>query len=285
MAPYKAYGLYIHPIRDNGKAVVATLSADPLDMTVFANKGFVYLGPVPAPGITAGPRDIDRDDSGMPKGPDGSTHDRHPDEVTPDGAPVPWGFPMLGLNVPDSTLRTRGAVEAAGLHRGASNAGEADVRRKLREQGVTDNDQVENILGQLRGGGLVDPQHEVRKLHQQATLPGEIVEKGVTRGMTGVDLSMPPIVSGATAAYDPDSLERRGLVETREVEVAPGEVVMQQFSVNPAPVPQAPGDPPVGTPMAETVEAAQKAAKAEGADTPVAEGERPKSPRPSARKS
>lgn len=284
MAPYKVYGLYLHPVEDSpGKKPQVTLSADPLDKIAFENKGFIYLGPVVPPGVTANPRDIDRDDSGMPKGPDGSTHDRHPDEVTPDQQPVPWGFPMLGIQSPESTPRTAHAVEAAGLRGGARNPREADVRKRMRDAGVTDEDEIKRALGTLRQGGLLDPQQEVRKLHQQATLPGEVVEKGLTRGMTGVDLTMPPIVSGATSGYDTEEMERRGVIETKEVEVAPGEVVMQQVAVRPnTVVPQAPGDPALGVPLSDEQAEDQKRNQSEGPTT-VRGASRPKADTPASK--
>lgn len=263
--PYKVYGLYIHPVPDGDKPVIVTLSADPLDITMSENKGFVYLGPVVPPGVTAGPRDIDRDDSGIPKGPDGSTHDRHPDEVTPDNQPVPWGFPMIGLQVPESTPRTAHSVQASGLRGGARNSREADVRAKLREAGVKDDDQVKAVLRQLAGGGIVAPEDEVAEMHRKATLPGAVVETGRTRGMTGVDLTMPPVVSGATSGYDAADMERRGLVKTEEVEVAPGEVVERQVAVRPnTNVPQAPGDPALGAPLTEAEAKDLDAEKREG---------------------
>ena len=150
---------------------------------------------VPPPGVTMGPRDIDRDDSGVPKGPDGSTHDRAPEEITPDNQPVPWGFPMLGIKVPDTTLRTRA------------------------------------LAARTEKAELKSPEDEIQEMNRRATLPGALVEKGVTRGLPGVDLSMPPV---------PDDAEEE------EVEVGEGEVVVRRVRKGERPVPQAPGDPGTG---------------------------------------
>src|SRR5690349_163975 len=141
MTPYQVYGLYLHP--SGGEA---TLQADEEKQRYYTNKGFVFLGYVNPPGITANPRDIDRDDSGQPKGPDGSTHDRHPDEVTPDRANVPWGFPMLGIEVPDETPRTAVAKQR-GVNMDRNQ--ESRVRGVLRKNGVDDLKEQDRILGVL----------------------------------------------------------------------------------------------------------------------------------------
>ena len=65
--------------RPGGEEVV--LQADPDKVLLYERKGFALLEYVNAVGVAEpGPRDIDRDDSGIPKGPDGSTHDLLPGE-------------------------------------------------------------------------------------------------------------------------------------------------------------------------------------------------------------
>lgn len=242
-----SYALYLHPA--GGEAVLLDNS---LDRLYWRNKGFVRLGRVPAPGAVVGPRDIDRDDSGVPKGPDGSTHDRHVDELTPDGQPVPWGFPVMGVEVPDLTPRTEAYARTV-REDGLDEATAQRIREILRERDYDDDDQ-KRVLGMLRGGELAKPEDEQRRMHQQATLPGVVSEKGLTRGLAGVDLTMPSPVPGI-AADDRQGIAGaidRGEIELRELEVAPGEVVMQQVATHPqTPGPQdAPGVRPGAGPTA-----------------------------------
>jgi hypothetical protein len=210
MTPYKQYGVYRHPV----DGVESVLSADALDRAYYERKGFAFLRAAVAPGTTAGPRDIDRDDSGVPKGPDGSTHDRHPGEVLPDMQPVPWGFPLLGVKGVEETARTAAAARAM---RGARGA-----------------EKVETL----------DPQEELRRLDHQATLPGRLVEQGVTRGLSGVDPTMPSPIPGIPLS-DREGIRAavaRGELELEPVEVAPGETVMRLVRAGgPAPVRDAPG--------------------------------------------
>lgn len=98
---------------------VVELRAEDTDKELYERKGFEFveytLGPTEG---RLGPRDIDRDDSGIPKGPDGSTHERHPYEVTPDGdvaPPVQWGIP---LDTPEATHATEKRVDETNVDRG-----------------------------------------------------------------------------------------------------------------------------------------------------------------------
>lgn len=217
-SPYQQYGLYLHPVGNEP----VTLQADPEKLNYYTNKGFRFLGYVQSPGVAAlGPRDIDRDDSGIPKGPDGSTHDRHPAELTPDNANVPWGFPLMGIKVPEDTPRTaalRGAQPRGGT--------ESHARSVMREAKVDDKTQ-DRVMGILKEKGLKDPQEELDEMSRGATLPGRLVEQGVTRGMQGVDVTMPSVVPGSSATDKTaiaDAIKRgEVVVETREV--APGETV------------------------------------------------------------
>lgn len=115
------YGRFERPgeFDSNGKPVVVVLQADEDNRALYEGKGFTFVGYAPAPGIAAaGPRDIDRNDDGTPEGPDGSTHERHDYEVTPDAdiaPPVPWGITM---ETPDTTHATEDAVKDARLKKG-----------------------------------------------------------------------------------------------------------------------------------------------------------------------
>jgi hypothetical protein len=225
MTPYKQYGVYRHP----ADGVESVLSADDLDRAYYERKGFEFVRPATAPGTTAGPRDIDRDDSGQPKGPDGSTHDRHPGEVTPDMQPVPWGFPLLGVKGVDETART--AAAAKGM-RGARGAAKVE---------------------------LAAPEDELRRLDQQATLPGRLVEQGVTRGLRGVDPTMPSPIPGIPLS-DREGIRAavaRGELELEPYEVAPGETVMRLVRAGgDAPVRDVPG--PTDAPGGGTREGAAR---------------------------
>ena len=220
--PYQVYGLYLHP-EDN---TPVTLQADPEKMNLYTNKGFKFLGYVDTPGVTKGPRDIDRDDSGIPKGPDGSTHDRHPGELTPDAANVPWGFPLMGIQVPEDTPRTAAVRGALSEQAGVKGDPLAHARGVMREAKV-DEETQNAALNILRNKGLRRPEDELADMSRGATLPGRLVEQGVTRGLRGVDVTMPSVVPGSsntdrTAIAD---AIKRGEVEVEEREVAPGETV------------------------------------------------------------
>lgn len=258
--PYQVYGLYLHP--SGGEA---TLQADAEKKQYYTNKGFTFLAYVPSPGVTpAGPRDIDRNDSGIPAGPDGSTHERHPGEITPDGAPVPWGFPLVGVAGVVSTPVTRSTMKQMGLKvddpkegvavddgsgsggpRGASTRQKAfedlrgqeerRIRGLLREKHVPD--EVE-VGGQTRKGEhdrivgmalahLRSPEDEMNQLAREATLPGVLVETGVTRGVAGIDVSMPSVVPGIapTDQTGQRAAAARGEVEYEDVELEGGYVV------------------------------------------------------------
>ena len=66
------FGLYLTQSGDE-----AVLVADPDTRSYYERKGHAFLGFVPNPAIAGnGPREIDRNDSGIPAAPDGSTHDR-----------------------------------------------------------------------------------------------------------------------------------------------------------------------------------------------------------------
>jgi hypothetical protein len=262
--PYQQYGVYLHP--SGGEAV---LQADEEKRRYYTNKGFTFVAVVPAPGVTpTGPRDIDRNDSGIPAGPDGSTHERHPWEITPDGAPVPWGFPLVGVGGVVSTPVTRSTMKAMGVDAGdqkgvqveggsggggqrGSSAGESvrrqeeqRIRKLLRDKNVPDEVEVN---GRKQGGEhdrivamatrhLRSPEDEMEQLSREATLPGELVEKGVTRGVAGIDVSMPSVVPGIAPT---DQTGQRAAAERGEIEFE--EVKLRAFLGVPGPA-DAPGD-------------------------------------------
>lgn len=239
MGVYQQYGVFLHP--QGGEA---TLQADDEKRRYYENKQFTFLFYVSPPGVTAGPRDIDRDDSGVPKGPDGSTHDRAPDELTPDRQPVPWGFPMLGIQVPATTPRTAAVMRSMGVSEGQIRGStstenmnaeeERRVRGVLKDKGYT-KEESDRVMARASGGGLMKPDDEVQRMHQQATLPGELVEKGVTRGLAGVDLTMPSPVPGISAndVVGTQGAIDRGEIKMVEREVGEGEVVMQRVATQP----------------------------------------------------
>ncbi len=79
---------------------------------------------------------------------------------------------MLGIRVPDETPRAA-AVPGAWGSRQLPAPARADVRRKLREKGVGDRSSATASSACWRRAGVLDPEQEMRKLHQQATLrPG-----------------------------------------------------------------------------------------------------------------
>lgn len=217
MGVYAQYGLYLHPSGDE-----ATLQADPDNLGYYQRKGFTFLGFVPPPGTSVGPRDIDRTDSGVPTGPDGSTHDRHPDEVLPDGQLVPWGLPLVGIKGVEETPRTASAMRGAGPRGKAAQ--ERRVRGILKDRDVAD-DVAERIMRKLDyTAQVVDPEDELRQMHQQATLPGQTVYDGHTRGVAGLDVTMPSVVPGISPSDRTGQRDavRRGEVEMVETPVGDG---------------------------------------------------------------
>ena len=211
MGVYAQYGLYLHPSGDE-----ATLLADRENIAYYERKGFTFLSYVSPPGVTVGQRDIDRMDSGMPTGPDGSTHDRHPDEVLPDGQAVPWGLPLVGIKVPDETPRTAAMARSMGI--GSDN--KAAQRRRV--SGLLDKNDVkpevrERIMKRLDAdGGVVDPKDELEEMHRQATPSGQTVFDGHTRGIAGIDVTMPSVIPGISPS---DRTGQRDAVRRGEVEM------------------------------------------------------------------
>jgi hypothetical protein len=222
MGVYAQYGLYLHPSGDE-----ATLLADAENLGYYQRKGFTFLGYVAPPGTSVGPRDIDRNDSGVPAGPDGSTHDRHPDEVLPDGQLVPWGFPLVGVKGIDSTPRTASAMRGAGPMGKAAQ--QRRVRGILKDKEVSD-EVAERIMKKLDfSAQIADPEDEMQRLHQEATLPGQVVFDGHTRGVAGMDVTMPSVVPGVRANDHQGMADavKRGEVEMVETPVGDGgEVIM-----------------------------------------------------------
>lgn len=224
MGVYAQYGKYLRPTPDMD---VVTLQADAENIGYFQRKGFEFLGYVSPPGVVMGPREVDRDDSGMARGPDGSTHDRHPDEVFPDGQLVPWGFPLLGIKGVESTPRTVSAMRSAGAQGKAAQ--ERRVRGILKRRGVDDEAQ-ERVLGELNFSAQVaDPEDEMRELAQRATPSGQVVFDGHTRGVAGLDVTMPSVIPGISPT---DRTGQRNAVLRGEVEMVEtpvgdaGEVIM-----------------------------------------------------------
>lgn len=225
MTPYQTYALFLHPKGDD----TAVLQADEFNRKYYENKGFVYLYAVVPPGVVAGPRDIDRDDSGIPKGPDGSTHDRHPDELTPDRQPVEWGFPLLGVKAPETTPQTEATMRRMGVNPRSARAGEENrVRGLLKDRDMPD-ERIKEILAGMPQSTVRSPEEEMDELSRQAVPPGVVIEKGGTRGLAGVDLTMPSPVAGINlnSVAQREAAVRRGDVVYEEHEVAPGHTVMR----------------------------------------------------------
>jgi hypothetical protein len=209
MGVYAQYGLYLHPSGDE-----ATLLADADNIGYYQRKRFTFLGYVASPGVSVGPRDIDRNDSGMPAGPDGSTHDRHPDEVLPDGQLVPWGFPLVGIKGVESTPRTATAMRGAGPQGRAAQ--ERRVRGILKDKKVSEDVQ-ERILRTLDlQAQVADPEDEMRQLAQEAVPAGQVVFDGHTRGVAGLDVTMPSVIPGISPS---DRTGQRNAVLRGEVEM------------------------------------------------------------------
>jgi hypothetical protein len=254
--PYQVYGLYLHPSGDE-----TVQQADPEKKQMYENKGFTFLAFVPAPGVTpAGPRDIDRNDSGLPAGPDGSTHERHPWEITPDGQPVPWGFPLVGVGGVNSTKVTRTQMRSMGLdvqepkgvdasggsgggQRGAApseNLRQREERRImgiLKEKGIPDERPDPRTGGTVKGNHkrivgmalahLRDPEEEMEQLSRDAVPAGEVIAKGVTRGVAGIDVTMPSVVPGIapTDQTGQRAAAARGEIEYEDRELEGGYVL------------------------------------------------------------
>lgn len=244
---YSTWGYFIHP----DGSFVGPLPSHPENRRYVENKGFTWVADAPAPGARLSPRDIDRDDSGVPKGPDGSTHQRHYYELTPDGQPVPWGLPSVGVGARAATAQTEGyaqslGMELAGDERRALPAGnpghpvseyrqkeEQRIRQLLKDKGVGDEIVLPNgtvqagnhdRIVQLATQHLRTPEEELEQLDREAVLPGRLVEQGVTRGVAGIDVSRSSLIPGIAPSDKAGqrAAVERGEVTFEDVEVAPG---------------------------------------------------------------
>jgi hypothetical protein len=230
-APYKSYALYLRPDGDT-----AVLSADAEDQRLYHNKGFEFLGFTRAPGQTADPIDW------------------RPWPVTTDGHVLPWNAGPVVPNLPNVTReQTRsmgGDPEMAGVEvdmpllaqggggaRSASQVNRAadqgqdpleEARRKLRERGVPE-ERHEAILRQISTGQRRSMGEVADSIRRSSALPGLVAEKGVTRGIPGVDPTMPSPIPGIpfTDREGMRQAEERGELERRELEVGDGMVVEQ----------------------------------------------------------
>lgn len=145
------------------------------------------------------------------------------------------GFVFLGYVDPPGVVPVDVVrVESGGGPRGVSKEQrEADenVDRMLKENDV-EGEQADRIRAALSAKGLMPRQPQSNLDPRTSTLPGELVATGVTRGVRGIDVTMPSVVPGisATDRGGQRDAELRGEVsfDEREVKDAAGNTYTMQ---------------------------------------------------------
>ena len=145
------------------------------------------------------------------------------------------GFVFLGYVDPPGVVPVDVVrVSSEGGPRGASKEQrEADenVDRMLKEHDVH-GEQADRIRAALSAKGLMARQPMTNLDPRTTTLPGELVATGVTRGVRGIDVTMPSVIPGisATDQGGQRDAELRGEVsfDEREVKDAAGNTYTMQ---------------------------------------------------------
>jgi hypothetical protein len=153
------------------------------------------------------------------------------------------GFVFLGYVdppgvVPVDVVRVE---SGGGAPRGASREQreqEQNVDRMLRENGV-EGDQADRIRATLAAKGLAPRPPMTHLDPNTTTMPGELVATGVTRGVRGIDVTMPSVVPGISATDQSGQRDAvlRGEVsfDQREVKDAAGNTFTMQVPQPTAP--------------------------------------------------
>jgi hypothetical protein len=145
------------------------------------------------------------------------------------------GFVFLGYVDPPGVVPVDVVrVESGSGPRGASKEQreqDENVDRMLKENDV-EGEQADRIRAALSAKGLMARQPMTNLDPRTTTLPGELVATGVTRGVRGIDVTMPSVIPGisATDQGGQRDAELRGEVsfDEREVKDAAGNTYTMQ---------------------------------------------------------
>ena len=195
MTPYKVYGLYLHP--SGGEA---TLPADGDQRRYYENKGFTFLAHTESPGVQPVHIYEPVDESGR---------------VLAGLALTPGG--TAAIRAEGGSAQKRGENSAQDEEQEA----EKEIRQKLQERGVPDEDGNHDRIVHMAMSRRVSVPERTSYDPTVETLPGELVATGVTRGVAGMDNTMPSLVPGVSAT---NQTQQRDAVSRGEVEYVDQEV-------------------------------------------------------------
>lgn len=153
------------------------------------------------------------------------------------------GFIFLGYVDPPGVVPVdvvRVASDGSGPRGVSKEQREQDdnLNRMLKENDVED-EQADRIRASLSAKGLLPRQPQTNLDPRTSTLPGSLVATGVTRGVRGIDVTMPSVIPGisATDRGGQRDAELRGEVsfDEREVKDAAGNTYTMQVPKATAP--------------------------------------------------